>query len=78
MLASEYGFLGLLGWLSIVWFTVSGRYFADSRLQWLAGAVFVLFSMLTHNMFDFVYWIVALLLFSAMRPRPATASEIRS
>ena len=74
MMASEYGMLGLAGWLVMLLLASTGSYFAG-RAQQLGAAAFILFfSMSTHNMLDFPYWIIALMVMSmryAAGPRPA-------
>ena len=81
LMSADYGVLGLLMWVSIGLLCLTGRYYQDFRLQWLSTGVFVAFSMLTHNMLDFTYWMLALLLLSSSLgvPHPSrTVSMIRS
>lgn len=66
MILAEYGMLGymLLLWLLVLTLkggsyfkSMGGRYFNH-----LFALVFVMFTLFTHNMFDFLYWLVAFLL----------------
>ncbi|MEZ5654179.1 MAG: O-antigen ligase family protein [Burkholderiaceae bacterium] len=68
MMAAEYGLLGALGWLGLIGFCLSGSYFAKPSNHWIAAAVVVLFSMLTHGMLDYPFWIAALMLLAIRRP----------
>lgn len=58
LLAAEYGIPGIILWVSMAVLLVRGRYFPDKSLQLAMAFLFVYFSMFTHNLFDFPYWIV--------------------
>ena len=64
MMAAEYGVLGLAGWLCLMGLVVTGNYFSTRSGQLAVAGFVALFSMSTHNMLDFPYWIVALLVIS--------------
>lgn len=64
MLAAEYGLFGVLAWLCFSALVLSGRYFDNFASQVCAAGFLALFTMSTHNMFDFPYWLVGLFLLS--------------
>jgi O-antigen ligase len=74
MLAAEYGVAGLVlwGWLMVqLW---RGAFFAERPLQ-IAGALLaVYFSFFSHNLFDFVYWLIS---FALLSSRQAEATSAR-
>ena len=64
MMAAEYGLLGLAGWLVLLYLIATGSYFTSRGQQLGAAALMLFFSMSTHNMLDFPYWSVAMLVLS--------------
>lgn len=65
IMAAEYGLFGIVAWLYLVGMVLSGRYFDDSAGQVYAAGFLVLFTMATHNILDFPYWLVGLLVLSS-------------
>lgn len=66
MILAEYGILGymLLLWLFVL-ILKGGSYFDSMNARYftnLFAAVFVMFTLFTHNMYDFLYWLLAFLL----------------
>jgi O-antigen ligase len=65
MLGAEYGVFGIALWM---WLTVilwRGSHFQDKRLQVATVAGFVFLSMVTHNMFDSLYWLLTFAIVAA-------------
>jgi O-antigen ligase len=72
-LAAEFGIVGLAGWAWMLVLILRGRYFAERPLQ-LAGAVlFVFYSMFSHALFDFAYWLLTMAMLCS-RPLPAAGA----
>jgi O-antigen ligase len=67
MLAAEYGVFGIAVWVSLAVTLWKGKYFQDKTYQLTVVVGFVFFSMFTHNMFDFLYWLVTFALVSGQR-----------
>jgi len=67
MMAAEYGIVGVCMWLWSIVIVIRGKYYPDPLLQWLAALVLVFLSMFSHNIFDFLYWLVSIGLFSRRR-----------
>lgn len=60
--AAEYGFTGIILWVSAVVLLLRGKYFEEKGLQWAIAFLFVYFSMFSHNLFDYSYWLISLTL----------------
>lgn len=56
LFAAEYGFAGLLLWLSLAVLLARGKYFTDRSLQFAVVFLFVFMSMFTHNMMEMLHW----------------------
>lgn len=69
LMAGEYGIAGIALWGVMVWLVATGSYLRQRSLQWGAAAVVVLFSMTSHTLLDFPYWMLAMLVL-AMRFGP--------
>ncbi|MGH8526002.1 MAG: O-antigen ligase family protein, partial [Gammaproteobacteria bacterium] len=67
LLAAEYGVFGIALWVWLAVILWKGKYFQDKTFQMTACAGFVFLSMFTHNMFDFVYWLLTFALVSGQR-----------
>lgn len=65
LFASEYGLFGILIWLWLIRVLYCGRYGGINNYQILVTGTFVYFSFFTHNMFDFLYWLVSIGIFSS-------------
>lgn len=73
MMLAEYGIAGygLFLWLIVLMFR-GGAYFrslGSPALRMLAFAVFLLFTLFTHNMFDHLYWLMTFALLSQRKMR---------
>lgn len=71
LMLAEYG---VIGYAFLIWLLVlmlkGGAYFKEvqaPRLSVVAVLVFVGFSVFTHNMFDFLYWLISIALLSHRR-----------
>ena len=62
LMAAEYGVVGIAFWLALIALVATGGYFARRDHQWVAAGLLLMFSMATHNILDFPYWIVWILL----------------
>ena len=67
MLAAEYGVFGIALWVSLAVILWKGQYFQDKTFQLTAVTGFVFLSMFTHNMFDYLYWLLTFALISGQR-----------
>lgn len=67
MLAAEYGSLGIILWVSVVALLWRGKYFEEKKLQLAIVFLFMFFSMFSHNLFDYTYWLVTIMLVSGRR-----------
>ena len=63
-MSAEYGIAGSLAWLALLTLVATGGYFERRDCQLAAALFLVLFSMSTHNVLDFPYWLVGLFLLS--------------
>lgn len=64
LMAAEYGLIGVAAWLGLVFMVLSGRYLEHFSGQVCATGFLILFTMSTHNILDFPYWLVGLFLLS--------------
>jgi O-antigen ligase len=67
MMAAEYGVFGIVLWAWLAVILWNGRYFQDKRLQMVSAFGFVFLSMFSHNVFDYLYWLVTFALVSGQR-----------
>ena len=67
MLAAEYGVFGIALWVSLAVILWKGKYFQDKTFQLTVVTGFVFLSMFTHNMFDYLYWLLTFALVSGQR-----------
>ncbi|MDQ3776531.1 MAG: O-antigen ligase family protein [Pseudomonadota bacterium] len=67
MLAAEYGVFGIALWIWLVVILWKGQYFQDKTFHLTAVTGFFFLSIFTHNMFDFLYWLVTFALISGKR-----------
>ncbi|MDB5855689.1 MAG: hypothetical protein JWR22_3730 [Herminiimonas sp.] len=65
--AAEYGFTGIVLWLSAAALLFRGKYFNEKGLQWATAFLFMYFSMFSHNLFDYTYWLVTIMLVAGVR-----------
>jgi O-antigen ligase len=56
--AAEYGIFGIILWVTLLVALWKGRYFKDGRLQHAFVLLFLIMTMFTHNMFDYLHWLV--------------------
>ncbi|MGE0315492.1 MAG: O-antigen ligase family protein [Lautropia sp.] len=79
LMAAEYGIVGLAGWVGLILLVATGSYFGDRSRQLAATGFIILFSMSTHNLLDFPYWMMALFTIAMnYRDLPVTDSRIKS
>lgn len=64
MMAAEYGLFGILTWLSLIALVATGGYFGRRDLQFVSALSLTWFSISTHNVLDFPYWMLGLLVLS--------------
>jgi hypothetical protein len=67
MLAAEYGVFGIALWLWLLVILWKGKYFQDRTLQLVPLTGFIFLSMFTHNMLDYLYWLLTFALVSGQR-----------
>ncbi|RZI40222.1 hypothetical protein EGT07_24370 [Herbaspirillum sp. HC18] len=67
MLAAEYGLCGIAMWLALGWILWHGRYFEDRAIQQSMFLLFVLMTPFTHNLFDYLFWLLTFALVSGRR-----------
>ncbi|MDB5824849.1 MAG: O-Antigen ligase [Herminiimonas sp.] len=65
--AAEYGFTGIVLWISAFMLVLRGKYFKEKGLQWAIAFLFIYFSMFSHNLFDYTYWLVTVMLVAGIR-----------
>jgi hypothetical protein len=73
-LAAEFGLVGLAGWIWAVVLLWRGRFFAERPLQIVGTVLFVFYSMFSHSLLDFAYWLLAMALLASRLPVPAGAA----
>ena len=59
-MAAEYGLLGIGLWLWLVVLIATGGYFDRRWLQWVGVFYVCLFSMMSHTMLDYPYWLLSI------------------
>ena len=64
LMSAEYGVIGVAAWLSLLGMLLSGCYFDSLECQAYSAGFLVLFTMSTHNILDFPYWLVGLFILS--------------
>jgi hypothetical protein len=67
MLAAEYGVCGIAIWIALGWILWNGRYFEERALQQSMFLLFVLMTPFTHNLFDYLFWLLTFALASGRR-----------
>jgi O-antigen ligase len=67
MLAAEYGVFGIVLWVWLAVILWKGMYFQDRRFQLVPLTGFIFLSMFTHNIFDYLYWLMTFALIAGQR-----------
>jgi O-antigen ligase len=67
LVAAEYGFTGIILWASAIALVLRGKYFEEKGLRWAVAFLFMYFSMFSHNLFDYTYWLVTIVLVAGGR-----------
>ena len=67
MLAAEYGVFGIALWLWLAVILWKGKYFRDRGFQLVPVIGFIFLSMFSHNVFDYLYWLMTFALLSGDR-----------
>jgi O-antigen ligase len=67
MLGAEYGVFGIALWMWLAVILWKGKYLQDKTFQLPVVIGFAFLSMFTHNMFDFLYWLLTFALISGKR-----------
>jgi hypothetical protein len=65
--AAEYGVTGIILWASAIALLLRGKYFEEKALHWAIAFLFVYFSMFSHNLFDYPYWLITIVLVAGGR-----------
>ncbi|MGQ0593372.1 MAG: O-antigen ligase family protein [Gammaproteobacteria bacterium] len=67
MLAAEYGVFGIALWLWLAVILWKGKYFQDRTFQLIPVTGFIFLSMFSHNVFDYLYWLMTFAIVSGQR-----------
>jgi O-antigen ligase len=67
LLAAEYGIFGIILWATLLIALWKGRYFKDRCLQHAVVLLVLFMTMFTHNMFEYLHWLVTFAMVSAKR-----------